>query len=63
MQFQEVLFALSRVEVGQHIPQCPLRRTLDKQTRKIFEAGLKDLRLEPILWTAHEYFAAETVQR
>ena len=61
VHFQEVLFGLSRTEVGQHIPQCPLRRKLDEQTRKAFD--LKELVNEPVLWTAHEFYAAETIQR
>ena len=60
VQFQEVLFALSRLQAGQSLPDCELRQYLDKQARKHLE--LKELKGAPVDWTAHEFVAAELMQ-
>ena len=67
VQFQETLFALARtatrngMQTGQRLPDCALRQMLDKQMRKNLELGPhKDAR---VVWNAHEYIAAEKVQR
>ena len=74
VQFQEVLFALARTSInesadprlhgmqaGQRLPECALRQTLDKQMRKNLD--LRDLKDAPVEWNAHEYVAAQKVQR
>ena len=61
VQFQEVLFALSRLQVGHSLPPCELRKQLDKAARAKLELG--DLRGEEIVWNAHEYFAAEFITK
>ena len=60
VQFQEVLFALSRLQAGQSLPDCELRQYLDKQARKHLE--LKEFKGAPVDWTAHEFVAAELMQ-
>lgn len=60
VQFQEVLFALSRLQAGQPLPDCELRQYLDKQARKNLE--LKEFKGAPVDWTAHEFVAAELMQ-
>ena len=61
VQFQETLFALARVEAGQRLPDCPLRTKLDRHARRVLD--LRHLRDAPVEWNAHEYYAAEMVQR
>jgi len=61
VQFQETLFALARCEVGQKLPECKLRTQLDKEMRRVLD--LRHLRDAPVDWNAHEYFAAEMLQR
>lgn len=61
VQFQETLFALAREEVGQRLPDCPLRAKLDRHARRVLD--LRHLRDAPVEWNAHEYYAAEMVQR
>ena len=61
VQFQETLFALARCEVGKHLPECKLRSQLDKHARRVLD--LRTLKDAPVSWNAHEYFAAEMVQR
>ena len=61
VHFQETLFALARCEVGKPLPERVLRSQLDKQARASLKLGpLKDA---PVEWNAHEYFAAEMLQR
>ena len=55
-----MLFALSRLQAGQSLPDCELRQYLDKQARKHLE--LKELKGAPVDWTAHEFVAAELMQ-
>lgn len=61
MHFQECLFALARTEAGQRLPQCPLQNQLDKDARK--KLDLRHLKNAPVEWNAHEYLAAELMQR
>jgi hypothetical protein len=61
VQFQETLFALARCEVGKLLPECKLRMQLDKHARRVLD--LRTLKDTPVSWNAHEYFAAEMVQR
>ena len=61
VQFQETLFALARVEVGQRLPECALRTKLDRHARRVLD--LRHLKHAPVLWNAHEYYAAEMIQR
>lgn len=61
VQFQETLFALARIEVGQKLPECALKTKLDRHARRVLD--LRHLRDAPVLWNAHEYFAAEMLQR
>lgn len=61
VQFHEVLFALARAEVGQRLPPCELKRKLDLQARRTVD--LRQYREHVVVWNAHEYYAAETVQR
>ena len=59
VQFQEVLFALSRLQVGHSLPPCELRKQLDKAARAELELGTSAVK--EIVWNAHEYFAAEFI--
>jgi len=61
VHFQETLFALARCEAGCKLPDCTLRTALDKHARK--QLDMRELRGVPVLWNAHEFFAAEIVQR
>ena len=61
VQFQETLFALARVRAGRRLPHCAKTLALDKHMRKVLD--LRELNEAPIDWNAHEYFAAEIVQR
>ena len=61
VQFQETLFALARIEVGQKLLECALKTKLDRHARRVLD--LRHLRDAPVLWNAHEYFAAEMLQR
>jgi hypothetical protein len=61
VQFQEVLFALARCEAGQRLPECALRKKLDRHARRVLD--LRHLHNADVLWNAHEYFAAEMLQR
>jgi hypothetical protein len=74
VQFQETLFALARTatrptsvldpeprHTGQRLPECELRHTLDKQMRRNLD--LREYKNAPVEWNAHEYLAAQMMQR
>ena len=61
ISFQECLFGLARCQAGQRLPDCELRTALDKQARKVLD--LRHLRAVAVEWNAHEFFAAEIIQR
>jgi len=61
VHFQETLFALARCQAGRKLPECTLRATLDKQARRWLD--LRHLQGTPVLWNAHEYYAATILQR
>ena len=43
------------------MPECALRTKLDRHARRVLD--LRHLKHAPVLWNAHEYYAAEMIQR
>ena len=61
VQFQETLFALARCAAGKRLPECKFVDKLNKHARRVID--LHHMRAAAVEWNAHEYFAAEMIQR